>query len=1064
MGARLALLLFALPRLASATTWYVAMTGSDTAAGTNWITANQTIQKAINASSAGDTVLVSNGVYQTGGRVVSGATTNRIAITSAISVRSVNGPSLTTIIGAKDPVSSNGDAAVRCAYVGASARLAGFTLYGGATRYSGDLNNEQSGGGVWCDAAGSVSNCIITGNSASSYGGGAMGGKFYNCTLSSNSAASGGGAYGSTLAGCHLSRNSAPSGGGTTLSFLTNCTLSANTAANSGGAAYAGVLYNCSLYANASGSGGGANGASLTSCILASNTASYFGGGAFSGALTNCLIYANTATFYGGGTYGATLVNCTVVTNSSSSGGGGTYNGTLYNSIVYFNASAGSGPNYNGSTMTACCTTPDPGGTGNTTYDPAFNNAAAADFHLKSSSPCINRASNVYIHAVADLDGRPRILNGVVDMGAYEYASTQTYCAVTLSANPTNGGAVSGGGTYSSGNSILITAAAYGGWKFINWSDGNSQNSRTIGPLTNNVTLVASFAQIQSAVAVVANPANGGTVTGGGTYPAGTNVTITAAPAANWHFTGWNDGIALTSRTITVPSNDVTYTANFAQSIATISVVANPINGGTVGGSGTYNVGAAATISASPASGWFFANWNDGDTNSSRSIIVPATNATYTANFAQVVASVTVLANPTNGGAVGGSGAYYAGSSVQIMATPNPGWLFINWNDGNTNATRSITVPVAGITCTANFSLNVAVIIVTANPATGGTVSGGGTFAVGTTQSVSAVSHSGWQFLNWSDSDTNNPKTIIVPQLGVSYAANFVFIGRTVFVQSDFDGDGKSDIAVYCPGGGTWNVLENSGSNVTYQLGYSADVAVAADYDGDGKADYALFEGPTGNWFIRLSSTGQLFSKNWGWSREIPVPADYDGDGKADLAVYDPPTGTWYILQSSNNQMRVQQWGWSQAMPVPADYDGDGRADIATYAPATGTWTILQSCDGTLRQLTWGWSQAMPVPADYDGDGKADIATYVPGAGQWLILHSSDGGFTQQNWGWSLAAPVPGDYDGDGKTDIATYVPDAGLWYILKSGGGMLQRNWGWSQALPVLPQFQINRRYFPSP
>ena len=292
----------------------------------------------------------------------------------------------------------------------------------------------------------------------------------------------------------------------------------------------------------------------------------------------------------------------------------------------------------------------------------------------------------------------------------------------------------------------------------------------------------------------------------------------------------------------------------------------------------------------------------------------------------------------------------------------------------------------------------------------------------------------------------------------------FVFQPATKVVQNDFDNDGKSDIGVFCPLSGAWDILKSSGGYMGYQLGYGPDLAVAADYDGDGKADYALFEPPTGNWFIKQSSNGNFVMKNWGWSRELPVPADYDGDGKADIAVYDPPTGTWYIRKSSDGGMIQRQWGWSQALPVPADYDGDGKADIATYVPGAGLWTILQSSNGQLLQINWGWSQAMPVPADYDGDGKADIATYVPGAGQWLIRRSSDGGLTQQNWGWYLAAPVPGDYDGDGRADIATYCAQAGLWYILKSSGGMISQNWGWSQAVPTTPQFQINRKYFPSP
>ncbi len=283
----------------------------------------------------------------------------------------------------------------------------------------------------------------------------------------------------------------------------------------------------------------------------------------------------------------------------------------------------------------------------------------------------------------------------------------------------------------------------------------------------------------------------------------------------------------------------------------------------------------------------------------------------------------------------------------------------------------------------------------------------------------------------------------------------------------DFDGDTRSDLAVFWPSGGAWNVLKSSGRpSPTVQLGYTGSFPVAGDYDGDGIADYAVFYPPNGNWYILPSITTNLVVRNWGWSREVAVPGDYDGDRKTDLAVFDPPTVTWYILNSSNNQLRVQSWGVSSnSIPVPGDYDGDGRTDVATYDPAIGMWYIINSSNTTYRYQNWGWFRAMPVPADYDGDHKTDIAVYVPGSGQWSILNSRDGSVRQLNWGWSQAIPVPADYDGDGKADIAVFVPAEGNWYILNSHDGSLRvQNWGWIQTVPVAPQVQINRHYFPAP
>ncbi|HEV2329473.1 MAG TPA: hypothetical protein VGY56_11875, partial [Verrucomicrobiae bacterium] len=92
---------------------------------TSWLTAATNIQDAITMTVDGDTVLVTNGVYNYSGALVGGL--NRIAVTNAITVESVNGPWVTTIVGA------NGGSLVRCAWLTNGAVLAGFTLTGGAS-------------------------------------------------------------------------------------------------------------------------------------------------------------------------------------------------------------------------------------------------------------------------------------------------------------------------------------------------------------------------------------------------------------------------------------------------------------------------------------------------------------------------------------------------------------------------------------------------------------------------------------------------------------------------------------------------------------------------------------------------------------------------------------------------------------------------------------------------------------------------------------------------------------------------------------------------------------------
>ena len=248
---------------------------------TNWITAATNIQDAIDAANPGDFIVVSNGTYNTGGRVVYGNSTNRVVVDKPITVQSVNGPAGTVIQGYSFRSSS-----IRCAYLTNGAALIGFTLTNGGAMDSGDVLREQSGGGVWCeDSSVIVSNCVITHGFAYQNGGGAFQGALWNCILANNSADQyGGGAFQGALSDCLLTNNSAYHGGGACSNALINCTLARNLAQyqnlDSGGGAIYCTLSNCLLAGNDSwGGGGGAAFSTLTGCVVSNNTGNLGGGG-----------------------------------------------------------------------------------------------------------------------------------------------------------------------------------------------------------------------------------------------------------------------------------------------------------------------------------------------------------------------------------------------------------------------------------------------------------------------------------------------------------------------------------------------------------------------------------------------------------------------------------------------------------------------------------------------------------------------------------------------------------------------------------------------------------------
>ena len=344
----------------------------------------------------------------------------------------------------------------------------------------------------------------------------------------------------------------------------------------------------------------------------------------------------------------------------------------------------------------------------------------------------------------------------------------QSY-TISISSNPSNGGTTSGGGTFSFNASCTVNATPLSGFNFDNWTEnGNvvSSNASYTFVVTGDRNLVANFTAIPTYnVTLTANPANGGTVDGGGTFQEGQSCTITATANEGFTFNNWTeDGDVVSSNasyTFTVTS-DRNLVANFT-AIPTylINVSANPAEGGVVNGNGSYLEGQTCTVTAWPASGYVFVNWTENgsavssDANYSFTV---TSNRTLVANFelSEIPAfTVGVSANPSNGGLVTGGGTYQEGQTCTITATANEGFIFENWTENGSVVTydASYTLTVTNNhDFIANFmAIPTYTVIVSASPANGGLVTGGGVYQEDHSCTITAVANDGFTFVNWTE-------------------------------------------------------------------------------------------------------------------------------------------------------------------------------------------------------------------------------------------------------------------------------------------------------------------------
>ncbi len=251
---------------------------------------------------------------------------------------------------------------------------------------------------------------------------------------------------------------------------------------------------------------------------------------------------------------------------------------------------------------------------------------------------------------------------------------------------------------------------------------------------------------------------------------------------------------------------------------------------------------------------------------------------------------------------------------------------------------------------------------------------------------------------------------------GSGYAA-YLGPGYQVVAQGDFDGDGKSDLAV--GNGSQLRILKSNGNRTYTQIGmhyYSAWQPIGAgDMDGDGKSDIFWSDGSAVTiWLMDGGSVkGNAYAAWHGPNTKVVSFADFDGDGRVDFVASNGSTLSIWMNQA-NNTFKAVAWygigsGWTPF--AVADLNGDGKSDILYRSGLNlSAWFMNGSTVSSSPYIAWiGQNAAVVAVGDYNNDGKADFATTESGNRVRFWINNGSGSAYTTNMSYTYSGWTPFD-------------------------------------------------------
>ena len=317
-------------------------------------------------------------------------------------------------------------------------------------------------------------------------------------------------------------------------------------------------------------------------------------------------------------------------------------------------------------------------------------------------------------------------------------------------------GTATGAGTFDYLTDIQIEAIPNYGYKFKSWSDGVKDNPRIL-TVESDTTLAMEFEPVKFTLRTQSNNDEMGSVTPSvGKYAYLSEVEITAEPAYGYHFEEWSDGRIANPRKVTI-ERDTLFRALFE--INTYSVQVTTSTMGRITGAGEYDYLSSCSLRSIPNYGYQFVRWADGETANPRTIVV--TQDTIMAAVYQPL-NYTIKAysaNTLQGSVTPETQEVPYNSIATITAISVHGYKFLRWDDGNEDNPREITVS-ENATFIASFERDSFNVVVAASEY--GTATGNRRYPYQTYATIEATPIYGYQFVQWSDGNTDSPRTFQV--------------------------------------------------------------------------------------------------------------------------------------------------------------------------------------------------------------------------------------------------------------------------------------------------------------